>query len=447
VFLFHRDLRTVDNTALDLAKSETDRLYLVFIFDPRQIEPRRNPYFSHAAVQFMCESLAEIPRLNIFFGEPASVLDGLFRKLPHVSRLYENRDMSVFAAARANEIQRVCSEHDVSYVSANDYALFDDGGRQPPYKVFAPFYKYCLDRLQHDVRCPLPPSHDNFMAIPGQRLSKARLRGLYRENKHPAERGGRSYGELLLRRIPSFAEYGTARDWLHLDTTRASAHLKFGTISIREMLWHCIAAFKGDIRHPLIRQLLFREFYMHMYANPDLQRGAVLHPKRDRGWKHNARLFRAWKTGHTGFPVVDAGIRQLLASGWMHNRARMIVANFLCKLCRIDWRRGAQFFYTKLIDCDVFSNTAGWHWAASVGADAQSQFRLFNPFRQSQRFDADATYIKRWVPELRHVPAHVIHRWHDPAVRIQYAGSGYSAPLIDYFAVRETMKGDTSISY
>lgn len=436
VYLFHRDLRMTDNTTLNVALENEKRICLVFICDPVQIDSTRNKFFSNNACQFMCESLLEIPRLNVFVGDTITVLQN---HIPKFKRLYQNLDLSKFAVSRDARIRSFCEKNDVDFIAHEDYSLFaretlrDITHREHPYVVFSPFYKLCV---RHISAIPKPHTTTarrvDFVALPNAKHIDV-LKTFYQFNAELASRGGRKNAERLLSGLHNFKDYPRTRDFPALNgTTKASAHLKFGTMSIREMLWTCVGQLGED--HALVRELFFREFYFHIYSqNPLSQRGHALNTMADHrvNWSKNGRIWRAWQRGMTGYPLVDAGMRELNATGWMHNRCRMIVSNFLSKLCGIDWRLGMTYFYTHLVDCDAFSNAAGWQWSAGVGADAQPPFRVFNPFLQSRKFDKDAAYIKRWIPELRDVSPRDIHSW-NVELRSKYPDIEYPFPVIDY---------------
>jgi deoxyribodipyrimidine photo-lyase len=452
LFLFHRDLRLADNTALLQAFTESDRVILAFIFPPEQIDPVRNPYFSHPAVQFMCESLIELRSefhgkigVHVFKGDNVATLEQIKRHVSFQS-MYQNEDYSVYAQKRDAEIRKWCGRNSVEYKSAEDYGLFpfkeglvEDADGQRPYTVLAQFYNRYLKDL--DVRKTAKFKQDWKDRIIGDRipneLSDSDIRQLYRENPDIAERAGRREGLQIIGRLKKFNDYKDTRDFPALEdgTTRVSAHLKFGTISVREFYWACVRAF-GTRDHPLIRELIFREFYMKIYASrPELQRGTAFHNDLDKHipWRYVKKDMEAWRQGRTGFPLVDAGMRQLNTINWCHNRVRMLVASVATKYLLLDWRECARWFYTKLVDADTFSNTAGWGWASSTGVDATLYFRApFNPFIQSKKFDKDCSYIKRYVPELRDVPATDIHKWYDPKVRAKYPSIAYPAPIVDY---------------
>ena len=452
VFLFHRDLRLVDNTGLRQAYDDGYWIRPVFIFTPEQIMPSKNAYFSHPAVQFMCESLRELAHaapLVLLQGDTVAQLEALFVHAPFAA-FYTNVDNSVYALAREARIQQWCKRRGVAYHALEDYTLLplraglveDDPPR--PYTVLAPFYRRFLNeyRAGHVPaahRRPFPGDRwAKRVAIPGEQSLSA-LDRLYTPTPELAMRGGRRAGEAMLHRVERrLSYYASTRDIpSRVDgTSLASPHLKFGTVSIREMLAAATRAFHGRVDNPLVRELVFREFYHKIYAlRPQLQRGEAYLKDIDAQipWSNDRDAFFAWREGRTGFPLVDAGMRQLNRTGWMHNRVRMVVASFLTRYLLIDWRIGERYFAQRLVDVDPFSNTAGWGWSSGTGVDAMGYRPPLNPFRQSHRFDPDAKYIHRWVPELEPVPAKHIHAWNDAAIRALYPDvmAAYRAPIVD----------------
>jgi deoxyribodipyrimidine photo-lyase len=234
---------------------------------------------------------------------------------------------------------------------------------------------------------------------------------------------------LLFIALPVFFACKTPKD----ATTKMSAHLHFGTISIREAYWAFIR------NKSLIRELVFRSFYLKIYSlKPELQRGKAYREKLDKNIKWNSlsnskKEWKAWITGTTGFPLCDAGMRQLLYENWVHNRVRMIVATVPTRYLRIDWRDCLKYFYKNLVDADVFSNTAGWQWSCGVGPDGAPFFRPpMNPFIQSKKFDENAEYIKKWIPELKDVDSKDIHKWFDEKIRNKYPDCKYPEPIVNY---------------
>lgn len=455
VFLFHRDLRLEDNTALLAAIKEHASVVPLFIFPEDQINPKRNKYFSHHAVRFMCECLHSLEEqltalgsklLMIRGDDTVSVLSDLFSKYPF-KHLYYNKDFGVYAQERDARIGKWGDKNGISIHAYEDYGLVrHDEGLLPdgrPYKVLAQYYA----RYQKDLRVRMV---DTLRLQNGHFLKNAKfpkgIKGvvtqhdlslLYDVPRSSQFKGGRAEGVNILRHLSLRKNYVTERDYPAMEgTTRASPHLRFGTISIREMYWTLNKHFGKD--HPLIRELVFRDFYYKIYnMHPELQRGTAYRSEMDKkiSWKDpmvSKQEWLAWTTGTTGFPLVDAGMRQLITEGWMHNRVRMLVASFATRYLYLDWRACARYFYSRLVDADPVSNTAGWQWAAGIGVDSAPYFRApFNPYLQSKRFDKDAAYIKRWVPELHDVaPAH-IHRWGEPKIRGLYPNTSYPSPMLD----------------
>ena len=228
----------------------------------------------------------------------------------------------------------------------------------------------------------------------------------------------------------NIAHYAQTRNDLAKPTSQLSAYIKFGNVSIREVY----KAFRS--KRDFIRQLFWRDFYAGvLYAFPRVL-GHSLKPKYDKiKWHHNERWFQAWCRGETGIPIVDASQRQLLHTGWTHNRGRMISSSILIKILLIDWRKGERFYAENLVDYDVASNNAGWQWSSGGGSDAQPFFRYFNPYLQSENYDSDCEYIKRWIPELKDVPSKDIHDWEN--TWMNYKECGYPKPIVNYAEQKE----------
>jgi deoxyribodipyrimidine photo-lyase len=451
--IFHRDLRLIDNTALLAACRSGAKVMPIFVFQPEQISPSANPYFSSPAVQFMCESLVELDmdlrklgtKLWMFQGDIVKVLSKLLKARPF-GAVYTNEDPSIYAKERDQKVKAWCERKGVRYESYEDYGLVaSNEGLLPdgrPYTVLAPFYRRLLKDNKVRKVSLMRPKPEHFLSATHawtghQEVLADTLEGrFYRIQSGIKSKGGRSEGLRILGSLRRFKDYATERDFPAKEgTTRASAHLRFGTISVREMYWTLRKHLGED--NPLIRELAFREFYMKIYTKrPEMQRGVAFHTDMDAviPWKRAAKApeeWAAWTQGRTGFPLVDAGMRQLATEGWMHNRVRMLVASVATRYLYLDWRDCARFFYTHLVDADPFSNTAGWQWGAGVGVDAMWYRPPFNPFLQSQRFDTDAEYIKRWLPELRHVAPTHLHRWNDAQVRALYPRVEYPAPMVE----------------
>ena len=442
LFLFHRDLRLSDNTALLSAIEEGYKILPVFIFTPEQINPEKNDFFSHPAVQFMCESLSDLNQqiqggLHMFKGKNVQVLKRIYESVPFKA-VYSNMDYSKYATDRDAEIESWCKSKGLQFVQKEDYGLLPlkEGllqNPERPYMVLSQFYNKLKTLTIRTVR----PYTYNKLDFPHFDLksdvSVDDLSSFYDSLPDLAIHGGRTRGLEMLDNLKTLKLYQEKRDYPAIKgTSKASPHLKFGTVSIREMYFTIVNLFGKD--HGLIRELAFRDFYLKIYAlKPELQRGTAL-KKIDQHipWSYDKRIFDLWTIGKTGFPLVDAGMRELNQTGHQHNRLRMLCGSTLTKYFLIDWRWGLKYYYTHLVDADIFSNTAGWGFVSSTGPDAVPYFRApFNPFIQSSKFDKDAEYIKKWIPELKSVSSKDIHKWFDPAVRSKYKVD-YPAPVVDH---------------
>jgi deoxyribodipyrimidine photo-lyase len=414
--VFRRDLRLQDNTALIKALQQSDQVIPCFIFDERQI--KSNPYKSEAAIQFMVQSLHELDkalqekgsRLFIFSGIAEEVVDQLLDSMP-IEAVFVNEDYTPFSKQRDSQIESVCHKHNVAFNSHSDALLHDPlqvlKPNGQPYTVFTPMFKRAS---LLPVEMPKKNNHSNYYRKEIIIENKQILNALLREkNSNLLVKGGRKEGLQLLKRIANLKDYKTIRNYPALSgTTHLSAHHKFGTISIRET-YHTVKDYFGS-QHTLINELHWRDFFTHIaFHFPRIFREAFQRNYISIAWRKNEKMFQAWREGKTGFPIVDAGMREMNASGYMHNRVRMITASFLCKDLHIDWREGEKYFAQKLTDYDPAVNNGNWQWAASTGCDAQPYFRIFNPWLQQKKFDPDCVYIKRWVPELELLSAKEIH--------------------------------------
>lgn len=462
-FLFRRDLRLFDNTALLLLcrKAAEARLPVLplFFFNPAQCEPAQNPYFGPASFQFLCESLVDLDgpgqlhgRLVCLSGTDENCLNYIHRKGIDVAMLGYNEDFTPFAAVRDERLVEWCRRAGVTVVTSDaDYTLLPPttvtNGSDQPYSVYTAFYNRFL--AEHAQAVPKVDSQQPDVAATFFTKGSALLQGSRRVD--PATfytpvpqlllHGGRAEGLHLLASVPAMKNYNQDRDDIPADrTSHLAPHLKFGTVSIREV-WTLSVKSLG-VSHGFPRQLLWREFYAMLIANhpqlvggqlrafPDYESTASANPAKTKGkkavvavnqpfmakylsykWRWDAAEFDAFTRGRTGVPLVDAAVRCVTATGWCHNRNRMLLANFLVKVLGVDWREGERWFATVAVDYDVANNNGGWLWSSGQGADAQPYFRFFNPFRQSSRFDPNGEFIYRWVPELKNVPPAVLHTW------------------------------------
>lgn len=415
LFIFRRDLRLEDNTALIAALSESKEVACAFFFDPRQVNEDANPYFSKNAFQFMLLSLGELAmeiekkggKLRLFLGKPEDIIGKL-----DIDAVFVNRDYTPFSIKRDSELAKACKKGGIAFHSFGDALLCEpELVHKPDGKPYTVFSHYFRSASKFAVSKPTKNTHSNYF--------KGELKGsderlLYKMrkklgNKNTKIAGGRKRGLGILERISDFRHYASLRNLPAKDgTTKLSAHHKFGTVSIRET-YHAIASGLSE-NHPLINEIYWRDFFTYIACHFPHVFGAPFNRKYENlRWKGNEARLLAWKEGKTGFPIVDAGMRELNATGFMHNRVRMIVASFLTKDLHIDWREGEMHFARHLLDFDPCVNNGNWQWSASTGCDAQPYFRIFNPWLQQKRFDPDCEYIKKWVPELSALPPRAIH--------------------------------------
>jgi deoxyribodipyrimidine photo-lyase len=430
LFIFRRDLRIDDNMALHHATSQCDNVFTCFIFTPEQVGPT-NTYKSNNAVQFMVESLEDLAadiktaggELSTFYGKNNAIIRDLIKVL-QIDAVYFNRDYTPYALIRDNEIVRLCKKMGVECSMYQDYYLYEPGTiinkSGNVYKVFTPFYETVL-RLPVEssvtTRKSVLKSHA-YGAVHSQVNIPDVRRLIVKTNDDILVHGGRTLGLKRLRSIKELNKtYANTRDHFATNTTLLSAYIKFGCVSVREVYAH----FTGELR----RQLIWREFYAHvLFGYPEMD------PKNTIKWKNNRTKFDLWCKGKTGFPIVDAAMRQMNTTGWMHNRGRLVVSSFLVKALLIDWRWGEKYFARKLVDYDVANNNGNWQWISGTGVDHMPYFRVFSPWIQSEKFDSDAEYIKRWIPELADVAPRDIFNW--KIAHVNYKDVKYPKPIVDF---------------
>ncbi len=444
-----RDLRVADNRGLDAVDDETVPL---FIFDENVLDNA-----APARVSFMLDALDSLRQsyrerdsdLLIAHGNPVEVVPELAAEYDAETVTW-NRDYSGLARRRDAAVRQALAEDGIDRVAVHDAVHHEPGAITTndgdPYKVFTYFSKKWHDRPKSD---PVdPPTAADLASVSGDDLPTLSALGFDDPEASIPSAGTDEARD----RLADFCEediyrYETRRDYPADDaTSRLSPHLKYGTIGIREVYEETEAA-KLDADSESDResvfefqdQLAWREFYTQvLWDRPDVVTQNYKSYERAIRWNDDPEGLQAWKDGETGYPIVDAGMRQLREEAYMHNRVRMIVASFLTKDLLIDWREGYEWFCEKLVDHDTANDNGGWQWAASTGTDAQPYFRIFNPMTQGERYDPDAEYITTYVPELDGVPADTIHSWHelDAGTRQMHAPE-YPAPIVDHSQRRE----------
>ncbi len=409
LFIFRRDLRLHDNTGLIKSLENSKSVIPCFIFDADLV---KNSNISKFRWTFLSQSLFDLDlqlkkknsTLNQFQGDSSLIIDEIIQK-HHVDAIFANTDFSKYSKSRDAKIHQVCKKNNIDFHNSLDYLLHNPNeiktNDEKPYMIYSHFYKKAR---QFPVRSPSKNSKKNYFnaKIPSTQI-------LSPEIKNPEIPGGRNEGLKILKNLEKFMDYKKFRDFPSLShTTTLSAHNKFGTLSIRE-IHHAIEQ-KLGLDHILMGEIYWREFFNYiLFHFPWSQKKSFRKKFQKIMWSNSKEHFSAWCNGKTGFPIVDAGMRQLNQSGFMHNRVRMIVASFLTKDLHIDWRLGERYFAKKLVDYDPGVNVGNWQWAASTGCDSVPYFRIFNPWLQQEKFDSECLYIKKWVPELDNLPPKIIH--------------------------------------
>jgi len=443
LFIFRRDYRIVDNNGLNLLNSKCKNVYTIFIFTPEQVGSG-NQFKSNNAVQFMIESLEELSgeinknggHLYFFYGSNNKVISECIKAF-NIDCVGFNIDYTPYAVERDSQIQELCKHSYVACEPSVDYYLHEPGtvmnGSNEAYKKFTPYYNAALKK---QVQSPTNARKIKFRksgAHLSNTISLAQAFSKFtRENPNILVHGGRVEAiKNLKTALKTQKHYDKTRNDLDKPTTQLSAFIKFGCLSIREVY----KAFRSN--RELIRQLIWRDFYMNILYFYPYVLGKPMKPSYSKvKWHKNERWFEAWTNGQTGFPVVDAGMRELASTGYMHNRCRLIVASFLTKTLLIDWQEGEKYFAKKLTDYDPASNNGNWQFCASSGVDSQPYFRVFNPWRQNEQVDPDCNYVKKWVPELKDVPTKDILRWNTEWEKYK-KNVGYPKPICSYEEQKE----------
>ena len=443
------DLRLDDNRALCDAAASASELAVLFVLDERLLASDRT---GAPRVRFLLDCLERLgadlaargSRLVLRRGDPVGEIGRVLDET-RAERIVWNRDYSPFAKARDAAALAAAAKRGVRAESFKDRVAYESGevltkeGR--PFAVYTPYRNAWRLRFSHAPEEPerlakLPPPIEGLASLALPSADELGFGG--DETRIPT--GGEAAAQ---RRLATFLEkqvagYAEARDLPARDgTSRLSPYLRFGAISVRRCL---AAAFeRARERHgresvqKWIDELVWRDFYAAILdRNPHVTRGAHRREYDAVRWNDDPAAFRAWCRGETGYPLVDAGMRQLAETGWMHNRVRMVAASFLVKDLLLDWRTGERFFYQRLVDGDPASNNGGWQWSASTGTDAQPWFRIFNPVAQGRKFDPDGSYVRRYVPELAHCEDDFVHApW-----KAESPPRGYPAPIVDHAARR-----------
>ncbi len=463
ILWFRLDLRLEDNPALDAALRRGAPIIPVYLHTPDEEGAWRiggaSQYWLHQSLKSLNANLEKRGTALVIRKGPRALalLDTLISETG-AAAVYWNRRYEPTLIARDAAIKSELKSRDVAVESFNSALLFEPWEIQNkqglPFQVFTPFWKNCLTLASPPEPRPAPKRIDSPSPLPrSESLSSLKLepaidwaKGI-RATWVPGEDGAHAQ---LGRFLKSVAQYPEARDRPdQLGTSRLSPHLHFGEIGPRQ-IWHAtrehgsLASIPGTTRgeEKFLSEVGWREFAHHLlYHFPTTIESPLRAQFEQFPWAKDRKLLRAWQKGKTGYPIVDAGMRELWQTGWMHNRVRMIVASFLTKDLLIPWQDGARWFWDTLVDADLASNTLGWQWTAGCGADAAPYFRIFNPTSQGIKFDPQGDYVRRYVPELAALDAKWIHNPSEAPAEILRAanivlGETYPTPVVDHGEAR-----------
>ena len=417
IFWFRRDLRLHDNAGLYHALKGSYPVVPVFIFDTNILDNLEEK--KDARVEFILNTLIGIQKsltqmnssLEVFYGTPEQTFQKLLSAY-EIQTVFTNHDYEPYAIERDSAIKNLLAKKNVNFKTYKDQVIFekdevlkDDG---TPYIVYTPYSKKWQALLTDFYMKPYPGKEygENFFKQSPQEIPSLNSMGFKEAGKNFPSKNP---ADELIR------HYNQTRDFPGVKgTSRLGIHLRFGTVSIRE-----VAARAKELNSTFLSELIWREFYMSiLWHFPHVGHHKAFKPEYDHiRWRNNEDEFMKWCAGQTGYPIVDAGMRQLNETGFMHNRVRMITGSFLCKDLLIDWRWGEAYFAEKLLDFDLAANNGGWQWVAGSGCDAAPYFRIFNPELQTKKFDKGLIYIARWVPEFQECT--------------------YAKPIVDHAMARE----------
>lgn len=416
LFWFRRDLRLLDNKGLFEALMSGKKVLPIFIFDQTILSKLNNPLdkrvlFIHNQLSQLKGELQKFGSdLKVFYGNPLAVFNKLVDK-HQFEAVFSNEDYEPYAKTRDHEIQTFLTSKSIQFHQFKDHVIFaKDDVLKPdgkPYTVFTPYSrKWKAFLSDHDLRFhDINPIKNQFVKVEAEQIISLEQMGFQSQKEtFPSK----EVDSILISQYEHLRDFPSKQN-----TSLLGIHLRFGTLSIRQLVKNTKSKSVS-----FLNELIWRDFYqMILWHFPHVEKNAFK-PKYDRiEWINDTESYDAWCEGRTGYPIVDAGMRQLIETGFMHNRIRMVVASFLCKHLLIHWQWGEDFFAKHLLDFDLASNNGGWQWASGSGCDAAPYFRVFNPTLQTQKFDPDFDYIKRWVPE--------------------YTELTYPKPIVDHKFARE----------
>lgn len=463
---FRDDLRVSDNPALNAAAQSGRPLYCVYVYDEESEGLRplggASRWWLHGSLQDLDDALqSRNSRLSIYKGPAAAVILGLVAKI-NAAAVFWNRRYGAAERGIDEAVKTALKIQEIEAKSFNGHLLYEPwslttkaGG---PFRVFSAFWRSAHQAAEPDFPLRVPSQFESFAGTSKIEPSSVALDELALEPSSPDWAGGLrdkwrrgetgAQVQLGCFLDEHLGKYADVRDFPSRPaTSRMSPYLRFGNISARQV-WHAATTATRASAHRIGNRNLekfqselgWREFSYHLlYHNPDMATRNLQPRFNAMQWKADPNALRAWQTGRTGYPIIDAGMRELWYTGWMHNRVRMVVASFLIKHLLIDWREGESWFWDTLVDADPANNAASWQWVAGSGADAAPYFRVFNPVLQGQKFDREGNYVRRWLPELADFPSSIIHRpWARNAAMDQDSrtNAAYPERIVDHDEAR-----------
>lgn len=439
IFIFRTDYRLNDNTSLIECCKASKKVYPIFIFTPEQIDEKRNKFKSDNAVQILVESLLELEddikgeggKLGIYYGDVIKVLSSLIKK-EKIDNIYFNKDYTPYSKKRDLEISKFGEKSKINVISYDDKLLYPTGlvksKSGEPYTIFGFYLK---EALKIKIEKPKNIRKYNFsksMLKSKYLIENSKLETFYKFNENLPVNGGRKEALKILNNLDDFKKYNETRDMPKIGNTYLSSLIRFGVVSLRECYWKFMD--KLGKSNNLITQLYWNSFYTELGNNfPNMYKNNYMRDEfKDIKWDNDKKLLNAWKEGRTGFPLSDAGMREMNETGFMHNRVRMTSATLLSRILLLDWRLGEQYFSQKLVDHDRSNNEGNWFWVIGTANHSQVYFRIMSEWSQIKRFDEDCEYIKKWIPELKDVPNKDILKWDK---KYKSYDVNYPGPLVD----------------
>ncbi|TAG06836.1 MAG: deoxyribodipyrimidine photo-lyase [Cytophagia bacterium] len=402
IFWFRRDLRLDDNAGLFHALQNSDNVLPIFIFDSEIVDilndrEDKRINFIYQTIQNLKENLVKLgSNLEVYYGKPINIFKEI-TELYTIEKVFTNHDYEPYGLERDNAIHAFLSTKNIEFLTFKDQVIFEKQeiltDSKKPYTIYSPYARKWRSQLNDDCLKPYRTEEYFSHFLKNEKIINTNLITLEAMN-FKSVKVDFPKPDIVINIIEKYAEN---RNFPAIKgTTYLGIHLRFGTISIRKL-----TKIAQKHNESFLNELTWRDFYMMILANfPHAAKGAFKANYDKIEWRNNKEEFEKWCNGKTGYPIVDAGMRELNATGYMHNRVRMITASFLTKHLLIDWRWGEAYFAEKLLDFDMAANNGGWQWASGSGCDAAPYFRIFNPTTQTEKFDKQLIYIKKWIPEL-----------------------------------------------